>query len=91
MAKGYALHPQRRMWKRFETWQDRVEAGQAQSPAIVSPAQAAEAPAPAMRFIPEPPGVKLCYDAPERVAPMEKFRKQPFKTKVTKPDDCFGL
>jgi len=86
MAKGYALHPQRRMWQRFKAWQDRVETEQ--SGAIVSSIQD---PAPQMRFIPEPPGVKLCNDVPERVVPVDKIRKETPKTKVTKPDDCFGL
>jgi len=66
MAKGYALHSQRRKWQRFEAWHDHVET--AQSPAIVRTVQD---PAPKMRFIPEPPRVKLCNDAPERVVPVE--------------------
>lgn len=92
MAKGYALHPQRRTWKCFEDWQDRrVETAQSPSPAIVSSVHISEGPASKMHFIPEPPGVKLCNDAPERASPVEKSRRDPPKTKVTKSDDCFGL
>lgn len=83
MAKGYALHPQRRMWKRFEAWQEHVE--ETQLPAAVSSVQASEAPAPKMGFIPEPPGVKLCNDAPQRVVPMEKIDLQQCNSARTIP------
>lgn len=86
MAKGYALHPQRRIWKSFEAWQEQV-----QSPAIESSDKAAEAPALKMPFVPEPLGVKLCYDAAKRVSAEEKVPKKAFKTTITKPDNCFGI
>jgi hypothetical protein len=69
MAKGYALHPQRRSWKRFEPWQA-VETGRAQVAAAVGSIEVCDAPAPTT-VVPETPAEKVCWEATVKVVPHE--------------------
>ncbi|KAG0561283.1 hypothetical protein KC19_9G051600 [Ceratodon purpureus] len=62
-AKGHALHPQRRSWKHFESWQS-VEPGPAQAVAT----EVYDAPAPETDIF-EPRVEKVCWEDTVKVIP----------------------